>query len=78
MSPNSQLARQRSKANRYEGRRCRECLLLMVRFPMHICDMLLGYARVSTDDQDLSLQKAALAHGPSSTACFSSSATTTR
>ena len=27
---------------------------------MHICDMLIGYARVSTDDQDLSLQRAAL------------------
>ena len=27
---------------------------------MHICDMLLGYARVSTDDQDLTLQKTAL------------------
>ncbi len=27
---------------------------------MHICDMLIGYARVSTDDQDLMLQRAAL------------------
>ena len=27
---------------------------------MHICDMLIGYARVSTDDQDLRLQRAAL------------------
>lgn len=27
---------------------------------MHICDMLTGYARVSTDDQDLRLQRAAL------------------
>jgi DNA invertase Pin-like site-specific DNA recombinase len=26
----------------------------------HFCDMLIGYARVSTDDQDLSLQRAAL------------------
>jgi DNA invertase Pin-like site-specific DNA recombinase len=27
---------------------------------MHICDMLTGYARVSTDDQDLRLQRASL------------------
>ena len=27
---------------------------------MHIRDMLIGYARVSTDDQDLRLQRAAL------------------
>ncbi len=27
---------------------------------MHICTMLIGYARVSTDDQDLRLQRAAL------------------
>lgn len=27
---------------------------------MHICDMLIGYARVSTDDQDLRLQRTAL------------------
>ncbi len=27
---------------------------------MHFCDMLIGYARVSTDDQDLALQRAAL------------------
>lgn len=27
---------------------------------MQICDMLIGYARVSTDDQDLRLQRAAL------------------
>ena len=27
---------------------------------MHICDMLIGYARVSTDDQDLRLQRSAL------------------
>jgi DNA invertase Pin-like site-specific DNA recombinase len=27
---------------------------------MHICDMLIGYARVSTDDQDLTLQRRAL------------------
>ena len=27
---------------------------------MHICDMFIGYARVSTDDQDLRLQRAAL------------------
>ncbi len=27
---------------------------------MHICDMLIGYARISTDDQDLRLQRAAL------------------
>jgi DNA invertase Pin-like site-specific DNA recombinase len=27
---------------------------------MHICDMLIGYARVSTGDQDLRLQRAAL------------------
>ena len=27
---------------------------------MHICDMLIGYARVSTDDQDLRQQRAAL------------------
>ena len=30
---------------------------------MHICDMLIGYARVSTDDQDLRLQRAALREG---------------
>jgi DNA invertase Pin-like site-specific DNA recombinase len=29
-------------------------------FSIHIRDMLIGYARVSTDDQDLSLQQAAL------------------
>jgi DNA invertase Pin-like site-specific DNA recombinase len=27
---------------------------------MQICDMFIGYARVSTDDQDLRLQRAAL------------------
>jgi len=27
---------------------------------MHMCDMLIGHARVSTDDQDLTLQRAAL------------------
>jgi DNA invertase Pin-like site-specific DNA recombinase len=27
---------------------------------MHICDMLIGYARVSTDDQDLRVQRTAL------------------
>ncbi len=27
---------------------------------MHICDMLIGYARVSTDDQDLTMQRTAL------------------
>jgi DNA invertase Pin-like site-specific DNA recombinase len=27
---------------------------------MHFCDMLIGYARVSTDDQDLTLQRSAL------------------
>lgn len=27
---------------------------------MHICDMLTGYARVSTDDQDLRLRRTAL------------------
>ena len=27
---------------------------------MHIRDMLIGYARVSTDDQDLRLQRTAL------------------
>jgi len=27
---------------------------------IHLCDMLIGYARVSTDDQDLRLQRAAL------------------
>lgn len=27
---------------------------------MHICDMLIGYACASTDDQDLRLQRAAL------------------
>ncbi|BCI72890.1 hypothetical protein SPKIRA_37200 (plasmid) [Sphingomonas paucimobilis] len=46
--------------SRHEGGRCRKCLLLISRVPMHICDMLLGYARVSTDDQDLTLQKTAL------------------
>lgn len=30
---------------------------------MHFCDMLIGYARVSTDDQDLNLQRAALKGG---------------
>ena len=46
--------------SRNEGGRCRKCLLLITCVPMHICDMLLGYARVSTYDQDLTLQKAAL------------------
>jgi len=42
------------------ARSCRKNLLLKAIFSMHICDMLIGYARVSTDDQDLRLQRAAL------------------
>lgn len=40
--------------------RCRRNQLLNVCVSIHICDMLTGYARVSTDDQDLRLQRAAL------------------
>ena len=43
-----------------QGWRCRESQLLKTGLSMHICDMLIGYARVSTDDQDLRLQRAAL------------------
>ncbi len=39
---------------------CRKYLLLKPLVSIHICDMLIGYARVSTDDQDLTLQRAAL------------------
>lgn len=39
---------------------CRKCRLQISGVSMHICDMLIGYARVSTDDQDLQLQRTAL------------------
>src|SRR5271170_5002687 len=39
---------------------CRESRLQKSSKSMHFCDMLIGYARVSTDDQDLALQRAAL------------------
>jgi hypothetical protein len=39
---------------------CRESRLQKSGKSMHFCDMLIGYARVSTDDQDLTLQRAAL------------------
>ena len=39
--------------------RCKSRLLNQC-VPMQIRDMLIGYARVSTDDQDLRLQRAAL------------------
>ena len=47
-------------ASRHERGCCRKCLLHIAGIPMHMCDMRLGYARVSTDDQNLSLQRAAL------------------
>jgi DNA invertase Pin-like site-specific DNA recombinase len=40
--------------------RCRKSRLHNSRVPIQLCDMLIGYARVSTDDQDLRLQRAAL------------------
>jgi hypothetical protein len=39
---------------------CRESRLQKSGKSIHFCDMLIGYARVSTDDQDLTLQRAAL------------------
>ena len=42
---------------KFERRRSR---LLKCRAPMDICDIFIGYAGVSTDDQDLRLQRAAL------------------
>lgn len=40
--------------------RCRKSHLQKPEVSQHFCDMLIGYARVSTDDQDLRLQRAAL------------------
>lgn len=40
--------------------RCRKSHLQKLRVSQHFCDILIGYARVSTDDQDLRLQRAAL------------------
>ena len=42
------------------ARACRKSRLQKHLVSMHISDMLIGYARVSTDDQDLRLQRAAL------------------
>lgn len=39
---------------------CRKSWLQKRRISRHICDMLIGYARVSTDDQDLRLQRGEL------------------
>jgi len=44
----------------FQGQNCRESRLRNVGISMRICDMLIGYARVSTDDQDLRLQRAVL------------------
>ncbi len=41
-------------------RRCRRSRLHNTFVLIRFCDMLIGYARVSTDDQDLRLQRAAL------------------
>lgn len=40
--------------------RCRKSRLHLSGISMQFRDMLIGYARVSTDDQDLALQRAAL------------------
>jgi DNA invertase Pin-like site-specific DNA recombinase len=39
---------------------CRKSVLHNFCIPIQLCDILIGYARASTDDQDLRLQRAAL------------------